>query len=73
MKELEEKKEKEARLKKVLESQSRRIQRKEELEEMRKFSIDRVKDIKKKQGGKYMHDVLEDKYQHEVVLPEIAR
>ena len=40
---------------------------------MRKFSIDRVKDIKKKQGGKYMHDVLEDKYQHEVVLPEIAR
>ena len=33
----------------------------------------RVKSIRKGQGKKYMHKVLEDEYQKNIVLPEIAR
>ena len=33
----------------------------------------RVKSIRKVNGNKYMHKKLEDEYQKNVVLPEIAR
>ena len=53
--------------------QERRIKRKKELEAMSKVSRKKVQKIHESQGNKYMHKVIEDKYQNDIVLPEIAR
>ena len=73
MRELEDRKARDGRMKKTLESQARRIKRREELEVMSKMSKNKVKQIKEVQGNKYMHNVLENDYQQRVVIPEIVR
>jgi len=40
---------------------------------MDKLSKQKLKKIKEVQGNKYMHNVLEEQFQTNVVLPEIAR
>ena len=61
------------RLRKLLEQQDRRLKRKEELEEMRRVSKEKVKKIKESQGNLYAHQIFEDNYNKNVVLSEIER
>ena len=58
---------------KVLAQQEARLKRKEDIDAMNLITKKTLKGIKQVQGNRYAHQVLEDKYQTDVVLPEIAR
>ena len=62
LKDLEQKKLRDQRIQKVLESQEKRLKRQAERLEQERESKLRIGSIKKKQGSQYRYKVLEDEY-----------
>ena len=60
-------------MRKVMESQDKRAKRQAEADAQRRYTSQRVKDIRKLQGDRYAHEILENDYQQNIEFPEIVR